>query len=499
MRRSYSILLTAIAFFAFVQTYAQTGPAGVGTETTNTLWLRAHDITGISSGSQININWPDYSGNNHFASQSTAGYQPLFIENAINGYPVVRFDGADDFFLNSHSYNAHTVFVVYGVSSTLQVNTNLGQVWGSYYENAHVAMDPRTGNVNGFSFDGKPPSGTQAYYGLDGAPYTGPVSESNSQPWQYDNYELVTTQFDVSKSLTRQVIGTLYDGVGSFNIGDHQYGGDIAEIITYSDELNDAQRIVVENYLSSKYNIDIAANSVDFYSNETGYPNGITGIGQISGDSHTAAYSDKILQLSNPGDLNNDEWIFTGHDGQDISAWTTGELPADAVNIQRLEREWILEETGDIGDFSVTFDTTLLPSRPALYTRYVLLQDDDGDFSSGCSIYEMNSPGSDEFFSVNNIDPANGTYLAIGTAIPTIQFSPDEVSEFETTSTTADIVINFIPVNDVQVDYSTADGTALAGSDYTAIPVTTATITAGTTSETISFSITADSDVETDE
>ncbi|MDZ7738594.1 MAG: Calx-beta domain-containing protein [Bacteroidales bacterium] len=479
---------------------AQTGPAGVGSQTTNSLWLRAHDITGISSGSQIDINWPDYSGNGHFASQSDINYQPVFIDNALNGYPVVRFDGIDDFFFDSHSYDATTAFIVYRVSSTLQDPSELGQAWGNYDEGAHVAMDARSGNLQGFSFDGTPLNVTDAYYGINGAVYTGPVSNSNTQAWQYDDFELVTVKYTSLKALTEQTLGSLYSGAtGNFPVGEHQYGGDIAEIIIFSSALNDAQRIVVENYLSSKYNIDIAINSVDFYSNESGYPDGITGIGQISGDSHTAAYSDKILQLSNPSDLNNDEWLFTGHDGAGIAAWNTTELPSNAVNLQRLNREWILEETGDVGTITVTVNTSLLPAQPASYTHFVLLQDDDGDFSNGCSVYEMESPGTDEFFSVDNIDPANGSYLAIGTAIPTIQFSSDEVSTFETTSTTADIVINFIAQNDVQVDYATADGTATAGSDYTAIPLSTATITAGTQSETISFSITNDIDPEDDE
>ncbi len=500
MRRSYSILLTFLVFLYGNLAMPQTGPAGVGNQATNPLWLRAHDITGISSGSRVNINWIDNSGNSHFASQSDINYQPLFITNALNGYPVIRFDGVDDFFFNAHSYSATTVFVVYKVSSSLQSSSELGQVWGNYDEGAHVAMDARTGNLRGFSFDGTPLNVTQAYYGLDGAAYTGPVSNSNIQAWQYDNYDIVTAVYTSGKSLTEQTIGSLYSGpTGNFSIGDHQYGGDIAEIIVFSDALNDARRIIVENYLSSKYNIDIAVNGVDFYSGESLFPEGITGIGQVSGDSHTSAFSDKILGLSNPADLDNDEFLFTGHDGQGISAWGTTELPSGSVNIQRLQREWILEETGDIGDITVTVDTTLLPARSSSYTRFVLLQDDDGDFSSGCMVYEMESTGADEYFSVDNIDPANGIYLAIGTAIPTIQFSSDNVSEFETASGTADIVINYIPVNDVQVDYSTSDGTALAGSDYTAIPVTTATISAGTQSETISFTITADSDLEDDE
>jgi hypothetical protein len=48
----------------------------------------------------------------------------------------------------------------------------------------------------------------------------------------------------------------------------------------------------------------------------------------------------------------------------------------------------------------------------------------------------------------------------------------------------------------VLVDYASADGTATAGSDYTAIPLTTATIAAGTQSTTLNFVITADGDLE---
>jgi len=497
--RKTLLLLVLILLAIQTNSYSQTGPAGVGSQATNPLWLRANDITGISSGSPVNINWTDVSGNNHHASQSTASYQPIFISSVVNGYPVVRFDGTDDLFFNSYSYNANTVFVIYNVSSSLQNSTQLGQAWGNYDNGAHIAMDARVGNLQGFSFDGVPLDVTQANYGLNGSALVGPVSNSNTPAWQYDNYELLAVEYTAAKTISSQTIGSLYSGAsGSFNIGVHQFGGDIAEIIVFDYPLNNAERIVVENYLSSKYNIDIAV-SVDFYSNESTHPYGITGIGQIGGDVHNAAYSDNILQLSNPSDLDNDEYLFTGYDGGSISSWTTSEVPSDAVNIQRLNREWILEETGDIGTVTITVDTTLLPARPALYTRFVLLQDDDGDFSTGCLVYEMESPGADEYFSVGNIDPANGVYLAIGTVIPTIQFSSSDVNEFETSSTTADIIVNFIPLNDVLVNYETADGTATAGSDYTAILSTTDTITAGTQSTTLNFAITPDSDLEDDE
>ncbi len=501
MRRSTKFLLAILFLFLnYFSLSGQTGPAGVGSPATNPLWLRAHDITGVTSGSPVNISWPDNSGNNHFASQATPAYRPVFISNALNSYPVVRFDGTNDFFLNAHTYNARSVLIVYRVSSSLQLVTDLGQLWGSYDEGVHVALDARTINNKGFSFDGTTGSGTTAFYGLDGAIYTGPVSNSNVQAYTDDVFELITAEYSAQKALTIQTLGSLYSSpTGIHGIGAHQFGGDIAEIIVFDYDINNAERIILENYISSKYGIDISGAGIDFYSNEASYPNGLAGIGRNGGEEHNAAYSDGILQLSNPSNLDNDEYLFTAYNNQGISAWSVSELAAESFNVQRLAREWILEETGDIGSFTVTFDTTLFPARPASYTRFVLLQDDDGDFTSGCQVYEMESPGADQYFLVDNIDPANGNYLAIGTAIPTIQFEDADVNEFETGSTSADIVINFIPINNINVDYATADGTALAGSDYNAIPLTTGTILAGTQSLTLNFTITADGTVESDE
>ena len=51
----------------------------------------------------------------------------------------------------------------------------------------------------------------------------------------------------------------------------------------------------------------------------------------------------------------------------------------------------------------------------------------------------------------------------------------------------------------VDVDYYTTDGTAVAPGDYTAVPATTATILAGTTSIPVTITIINDTDVEDDE
>jgi hypothetical protein len=57
------------------------------------LWLRA-DAGAI--GPPI-THWTDHSGNNRHAVQATSTSQPLLVNSALNGLPVVRFDGINDF------------------------------------------------------------------------------------------------------------------------------------------------------------------------------------------------------------------------------------------------------------------------------------------------------------------------------------------------------------------------------------------------------------------
>jgi hypothetical protein len=254
--------------FAPLTLFSQNGPGGVGDQATNPLWLRAGDLSSLSSGQPVNIPWPDASGNGNDATQGTALNQPIYVAGVVNGKAVVRFDGVNDLFYDIHSYNANTVFVVYRVSSTLQDPDMLGQVWGNYDNGAHIAMDARVGNPQGFSFDGTPLNVTTAFYGINGSAYVGPVSNNNTPAWQYNNFEIVAVEFTAAKVMTKQTLGSLYSGPsGSFPIGTHQYGGDIAEIIVFNNALNATERIVVENYLSSKYNLNIAANGIDLYSN----------------------------------------------------------------------------------------------------------------------------------------------------------------------------------------------------------------------------------------
>lgn len=212
------------------------------------LWLKADSLS--ANDSDLIDTWTDLSGQGHDATQ-TGSNRATYIENQINNRPVIRFDGTDDYYDDNHSYNSRTVFIVFRTSSATQDTSDLGQLWGQYTAGAHVACDARSGaNLQGFSLDAA--GGSGGIYSLDNNAFTGVVTNSNTQPWVYDQTHLVVTQFTATVPITRQVLGNL---VPSFSVGDHQFGGDIAEIIVYSSELTTTEIDAIKGYLNTKYSI----------------------------------------------------------------------------------------------------------------------------------------------------------------------------------------------------------------------------------------------------
>ena len=57
--------------------------------------------------------------------------------------------------------------------------------------------------------------------------------------------------------------------------------GEIAEVIIYNNLINNAQRIIIANYLSSKYDIPIPL-TAEKYSFDASYGNDVAGIGRVN-------------------------------------------------------------------------------------------------------------------------------------------------------------------------------------------------------------------------
>jgi hypothetical protein len=77
-------------------------------------WLKADAISGLADNDPV-ATWTDSSGNGNVAAQGTGVSQPLYQTGELNGLPVVRFDGSNDFMVVAGITNnqaARTLFVV---------------------------------------------------------------------------------------------------------------------------------------------------------------------------------------------------------------------------------------------------------------------------------------------------------------------------------------------------------------------------------------------------
>ncbi len=214
------------------------------------VWFDAADPDGdgVAGGSLVTggvATWVDKAGS-FDVTQSTASNQPSLASyvDAFNGLPVVHFDGTSDFLQNtSVSYSARTVFAVYRVTEELRSN-DLGSLWGDY-DAGHVAPDGRDEGY--WSFDGG--VGAQAYYAVDYEDLVSGGGGSKTQPWIRDDVQMVTVRFTSTRSLNKHFLGSLSD----VSYTTLRYGGDIAEILVYSDVLSDTEIDQVRQYLGAKW------------------------------------------------------------------------------------------------------------------------------------------------------------------------------------------------------------------------------------------------------
>ncbi|MCK4698916.1 MAG: hypothetical protein KAT38_01215, partial [Bacteroidales bacterium] len=482
------------------------GPGGVGDQSINKLWLSADTLITLS-GSDVTT-WGDISGNSNDASNLAPGQEPDLVTGQLNGKPAVRFDdngGTNGDYLGANvslgisGSGASTVFmVVKNTTTTDQDNTGLfiGQSPGTGGKIRHYGIEYnatiRFNNGNRIFDDG---------YTLDDWKLGMIRNSSGYQYGQYEGYLGGVALGQTSSASPTNVPNTSDDfyylgaglGTGATFSASRYLEGDMAEIIVYNAYLNEAQRILVENYLSSKYNMAVTN---DFYSYDGPHSKDVAGIGRVDASNiHTVAQSSGIFKISNADDLDDGEYILFGHDNNTISSWTTTETGGS--DIRRIKREWRLDKTGDAGAVTVSIDTTLLAVKTAGYIKYVLLVDADGDFSLGATQYPLTLSGGE--YVANSINFSDGDFVSVGIIKTVVQFvlSADNSGE-AITPVSIEVEINYAVDEVVTIDYTITGGSATNGVDYN-LSDGTVTFTVGSVLETIDIDIVDDANVETDE
>jgi hypothetical protein len=512
------------------------GPGGVGNLNAQTAaWLRADDSnSGFSDGVNAS-SWQDQTTNNNDGLQATSGRQPLYQENLMNNRPALVFDGVDDLIglldtddINTGGpYDKKTIFLAFRTKSDITTRQML-------YEEG--------GGLRGLSI-----------YILNGDLYIGGWNQNNDDgnattPWpqstppftvnvqraiaantnyfivlQYD-FDATPPSFDgdVRASLNGEALteltgaGRLFAhgddiGIGSVNGGTvfhdlsssttpSPFNGNIAEFVVTNIVYNEAQRRIVYNYLSAKYDINIG--SEDIFAYEATHSYDLLGIGRTdAANTHTDAQGSGIVRINNPSNLDDNEFMLIGHNNGSIASWSSAQVPNDnTTDFRRVPRVWRVDETGDVGNISMTISSSDFASPPVGFPEnYVLIVDTDGDFTGGSTIYQLSDQGGG-LFAANNVDLSGDAYFTVGLAKGRVQFTSTTGNELEDDSPgQIEVTLNYITSDAVTVDYTVADGTATgSGTDYT-LANNTLTFNAGQRTRNINVVLTNDTEIEDDE
>ncbi len=468
------------------------GPGGVGDAESNMLWLDATAVNGkgvanISDGASVTT-WVDRSGNAY--DFTAVGSAPTFDFDALNLKNTVIISST------SQGFQAPAGFS--NALSNYSFISVLSQSSGDYL------METNTAARSEFRLS----QGANGLYAINDTDYLASQSTGTDiTTWRFNSES--GTSAEVFRNGTALLSNNNYQvmaiennfALGSRNSNQTQattdFAGNVSEFIVYRNVINDAQRVIIENYVANKYDLTIAN---DFYSFEGTYSYDIVGIGRINDEQHLQSMSDSLLMISGASDLQNDEFVFAGHDNGNDLTWTTAEAPSGGSNVRRLAREWRTDLTGAPGTLIVKIDTTQLPSPPSGYDQYVVYTDEDGDFRSGATTYQVEYSTVFGFHVTNEVTIMDGTYITIGVGQPVIQYSLTEIGGDEvTTNPSIEVALNFTLGEDATVNYAATGGSAVGGNVDYLLASGTLTVAAGQSRANISLGIINDSEVESDE
>ncbi len=516
---------------------------GGSAESTCGVWLDASTLTSIANGDNV-TNWPDVSTSADCDNATVPGgaLPPIYRNDpsgTINGLPTITFaDGK--YFVLSSSDDLNTTRVTYDKMVFLAFRT-------SEDVNTKQTVYEEGGTVRGFNImidDGLVIVGAYDKQVDNDGGVSG--NSDNTPAWGY-SYVSRTIQPNTTYILTAQFkattpgvignnanyflrgwlngvsfggpgalvsdgsfsgfpgnnqVGSLFDhpnpcGVGAVNddtvdreqvvnngSGSWPFKGKLAELCYYKDETSETQRIIIENYLASKYVANIVQN--DFYSYEFLYGKDLIGVGRIvNPESHNLSQGRNPFRISAQTlSTSANQFCMMAHNGAN-NAWTDEDVPNDSENIERLERVWRVDRSNFVSSLNFEVDEDKLPAPPSGYNssnaRLVLLIDQTNqflpDFSESTTIVrELSTLGATAPFDYESIiDFADGAFFTFAWLKPEVNLVLDETFELEDDpapaqfTTNYQIQLNYSPIGNIggyDVTYTLQDISATRGVDY---------------------------------
>ncbi len=347
--RQFVLLFTAMVVLAIPSALRaqSTGPGGIGSDDDGELllWLRADSGTETSSGDTATSDgdtvetWRDRSGNGRDATAITGSTdrRPVLHTdtNGIHGKPVLRFDGSNDYVrTDAEDSSLAQPFTVFAVARRNDGGTT-----------AETILDSRGGGSNEITLGYW--SGTQARINA-GSNVTLDVTQSDAA--------ILRGIFDGTSSSLALNSDTVVTGdagtrtadgfrVGASRSTSQLLGGDVAEVIVYNRVLDPAEIALVENYLSTRYDLPIGN---DLYTDSL-TTHSLIGIARIGDSSHLVSRGDGLMLVDSGFVAQNGDALTAAHDGSDNDVIRLVDNPTGVL--ARWRREWRLEKRA-VGDSS---------------------------------------------------------------------------------------------------------------------------------------------------
>jgi hypothetical protein len=196
------------------------------------LWWRAD--AGVASG--VADFWADQSGNGNHGVQAASSAVARLVPNAVNGLPVMHFDGGDAAYFTTRLTTIRTVFWVLkeDTAATHAYRGLLGDATVRDFEGGYGAPGPIWRPDCCVS-----PSIVNGQTWLNGAPVNG---RTTLRPRTMSVISLVTT-------------GNVSASNFGFPRDISPFWGDLAELIIYDRPLSSGERKALDDYLLAKYAI----------------------------------------------------------------------------------------------------------------------------------------------------------------------------------------------------------------------------------------------------
>lgn len=200
------------------------------------------------------------------------------------------------------------------------------------------------------------------------------------------------------------------------------FEGYIASVIVYNKILSQVEKVILENYLSTKYGIAMAQNDL-FKMDQVQYGNydyDMAAIGKgTDGSSQASAKGEGIITVAEPTDLGAGEYLFWAHNNLSASLESV-DVPEGVK--YKLKRSWRVSEVGEVGGVDLIVDAKDFV--PTDNKELVLLVDANNDdkfqdqtIGNGMRLYAQLLPGGKYVF--RNVNLQDGQRFTFGVLTPT--------------------------------------------------------------------------------